>query len=498
MFIFAITCNVICILMKNFPDWVLKHKRKGVELRKIRGHYYVYEVSSKWNKDLKRSQKITGKYLGTITEADGFVPKRTKQVKIGKKNPEKKPVINVKEWGISNFIQENLNRYIELLQKHFPSMWQSILALSYGRFTESSPMKNMKFHYQNSFISELYPDAKISKNSISKILLELGKDRGSIVNFFKEFNSEEDKIIFDGTDLLSNSKKMDFPKLSKTKKGSFDFIVNIMFIFSVKSRLPVYYRTLPGNIRDVKAFKLSLLESNITDALIVLDKGFFSEDNIKKLKDENLDFMISLRRSSTLIDYTFFETAAKDSLDGFFKYEGNIIWYKTYKTEKGIVHTFLNDELKAEESKDYLNRIETHPEKYSIEGFHQNAKKFGTLSILSNTDNKAEIIYGFYKNRNQVELMIDAFKNLISADASYMQNEFSLEAWMFINYIALHWYYIMLNKLKASKLNNKFSPTDLIKFLKEVKKVKINNKWYDAELTANTSDIINKLNAPIT
>jgi len=389
-------------------------------------------------------------------------------------------------------------RYIELLQKHFPAIWQSILALSYGRFTESSPMKNMKFHYQNSFISELYPDAKISKNSISKILLELGKDRESIVNFFKEFNIEDDKIIFDGTDLVSNSRKMDYPKLSKTKKGGFDFAINIMFVFSVKSQLPIYYRTLPGNINDVKAFKLSLLESNINDALIVLDKGFYSETNIQKLEDENLDFIISLRRSSTLIDYTYFETAAKDSLGGFFKYDGKIIWYQTSESEKGLVHTFLSDELKTEESKDYLNRIETHPEKYSIEGFHQNAKKFGTLSILSNTNNKAEIIYGFYKNRNQVELMIDAFKNLISADSSYMQNEFSLEAWMFINYIALHWYYIMLNKLKSSKLNNKFSPSDLIKFLKEVKKVKLNKKWYDAEVTASTSDIINKLNMPVT
>ena len=69
---------------------------------------------------------------------------------------------------------------------------------------------------------------------------------------------------------------------------------------------------------------------------------------------------------------------------------------------------------------------------------------------------------------------------------------------MFINYIALHWYYIMLNKLKSSKLNNKYSPSDLIKFLKEVKKVKLNKKWYDAEVTDSTSDIINKLNMPVT
>ena len=483
--------------MKKFPNWVLAHKRKGVELREIRGRYYVYEVSSKWDKKLKRPKKITGKYLGTITKSDGFVSKRSRQIKINKKESQE-PKLYVKESGISNFISNNLSRYIDLLQKHFPSNWQSILALSYGRFTESSPMKNMKFHYENSFLSELYPDAKISKNSISKLLLKLGRDRGRIVDFFKEFNREEDKIIFDGTDIISNSRNMDYPKLSKTKKGGFDFTINTMFVFSVKSQLPIYYRILPGNIKDVKAFKLSLMESNIKDALIVLDKGFYSEANIDELLSEDLDFLIALRRTSTLIDYSCFETQAKDTLDGFIKYDGKIIWYQTKETEKGKVHTFLNDELKAEESKDYLNRIETNPEKYSIEGFHKNVKKFGTLSILSNSNNNAEKIYELYKSRNQVELMIDAFKNLISADASYMQNEFSLEAWMFINYIALHWYYVLLNKLKKAELNGKFSPTDLIKFLKEVKKVSVNGRWLDAEVTAKNLEIINKINIPIT
>ncbi len=477
--------------MSKFPDWVLKYKKKGTELREIRGCYYVYEVSSKWDKELKRPRKITGSYLGRITEAEGFIPKKTKQVQIDQKADA--PILSVKETGITDFIEINLHLYISLLRKHFPNNWQSILALVYGRFVESSPMKNMKFHYENSYISELYPEAKISKNSISKLLKELGRDRTSIVEFLKEFNQEDDKIIFDGTDLVSNSRKMDFPKLSKTKKGGFDFLFNIMFIFSVKSQLPIYYRILPRNIKDVKSFKLSLLESNITDALIVLDKGFYSENNIKELRNENLNYLISLRRNNKLIDYSVFGKGVKSEFDGYFTYEDKIIWHKISYSEKGKIHTFLSDELKTEESSDYLKRIKTHPEKYSIKDFHINVKKFGTLSILTNTDKTAEEIYSFYKNRNQVELMIDAFKNLIDADNSYMQNEFSLEAWMFINYIALHWYYVILNKLKSTNLNYKYSPMDLVKFLKEIKRVKFNGKWYNAEITAKTSEIIEKL-----
>ncbi len=59
--------------MKKIPEWALKHKRKGAELRCLKGKYYLYEVSSKWNPIKKRPQKITGKLLGKITP-EGFVP----------------------------------------------------------------------------------------------------------------------------------------------------------------------------------------------------------------------------------------------------------------------------------------------------------------------------------------------------------------------------------------------------------------------------------------
>ena len=57
----------------SHPQWALEHKRKGTELHCINNKYYLYEVTSKWNPEKKRSVKITGKLLGRITEADSFI-----------------------------------------------------------------------------------------------------------------------------------------------------------------------------------------------------------------------------------------------------------------------------------------------------------------------------------------------------------------------------------------------------------------------------------------
>ena len=46
----------------------------AVEIRFIGGYYYVYKVSSRWDPAKGRSQKTTGKSIGKITEADGFIP----------------------------------------------------------------------------------------------------------------------------------------------------------------------------------------------------------------------------------------------------------------------------------------------------------------------------------------------------------------------------------------------------------------------------------------
>ena len=50
--------------MTALPDWVKKYKTKGVEIRVSGNRYYAYEMTSRWNREKKRADKITGQYLG--------------------------------------------------------------------------------------------------------------------------------------------------------------------------------------------------------------------------------------------------------------------------------------------------------------------------------------------------------------------------------------------------------------------------------------------------
>ena len=53
--------------MANYPDWVLKYKKKWTPVQKKRDDlYYLYRVHSHWNRDMKRAELITEEFLGKI------------------------------------------------------------------------------------------------------------------------------------------------------------------------------------------------------------------------------------------------------------------------------------------------------------------------------------------------------------------------------------------------------------------------------------------------
>ncbi len=167
-------------------------------------------------------------------------------------------------------------------------------------------------------------------------------------------------------------------------------------------------------------------------------------------------------------------------------------------SHKFKANIYLNDKLKVQEEDDYLDRIETCPEKYTEEGFKEKQFKFGTLSILTNLKANEEDIYQTYKMRIEVEKLADVLKNTLEIDKSYMRDETSLEGWVFINHIASVIYYKIYNLLLEKKLLSKYSPNDILDYLATIKKIKINKHWEYAEIPGKVKKITELLDISIT
>jgi len=474
------------------PSWVLKHKKPGTEIRFINGHYYVYAIKSKWDSGKKRPVKKTIGILGKITR-EGFVQSDKYLLKTRKFVVKK---VWQREFGFTHFLQTNLQDTVQYLQEQFPDCWQTIVAMSYCRFVHQSPLKNMDFRFRHSFLSELYPDVNLDKDHLTNFIRYLGEEREAIRNYFNAFWKNDNRsVLFDVSSITSLSKRMEtFPHVGYNNSKNFDPQMNIMFIHSVDQRMPLYYRLLPGNIREVKAFSLSLKEFDKRDVTVITDKGFYSNKNLKEMKSEGITYIVPLRRNAPLIDYTKLQArGAYEKLDGYFQFEKRVVWYYILRTQWGKLYVFMDDFLKAEEQRDYLMRIEKYPDNYNIGEYHQKQAQFGTIALLTNGNTSAQDTYENYKSRNEIEVLFDAYKNMLHADKTYMQNDIAIEAWMFINFIAIQWYYITFNLLKKHKLTKTHSPLDLMMILTEIKKLKINDQWYLSETTQKTNELLKKL-----
>lgn len=479
-----------------FPDWVLKHKRPNTEVRKIEDKYYLYAVSSVWDRKKKRPRKITGKLLGKITP-EGFIesPKRKLEKQLLQSQIQS---VSVKEYGATHYILNHLSSLIQPLKEVFPEDWPKLIPLAYSRLLFHAPLKNMPLHFSHSFLSEEFKSFSLTDKKIGQFLRELGLKRESIRAYLKRFVSSQEHILIDATPVFTQSKNILAARYGYNNKGVHLPQVNLVFIFSLVNNFPIYYRITPGHIREVSSFKLSMKESGIEHGVVITDKGFYSEENLRLLKEEKLEYIIPLRRNSRLIDYTPIKSGDRKQMDGFFKYRERFIWYYVREIGSDWVVVYLDEHLRGVEEKDYLQRIQTHPEEYTLEGFYEKQFSMGTLSVISNlTSLTPQTIYQYYKSRQQVEKMFNVFRNLLMADRTYMQNEEALEGWMFINTIALQWYYKIYQLLIQKNLLSKYSVRDFLIHLSEIKKVNINGQWYLAEINSKTKNLIKKLNMDI-
>jgi len=474
----------------SHPPWALRHKKPGTELRLINGRYYLYEYKTVYNAVKKRPRKISGQLLGSITESRGFVPSPTRvaaKVTAGQTVAS----VSVKEYGVAQLIFIRFADYGKRLEKYFGEMWKELVAIAYCRIVYKCPLKSIPFRLDSSYLPELLSIGRFNEKTASGVLNKTGGMQQAMQAYMKSFIENGDYILMDATHVLSQSAEISIARKGYNAQLNFEQQFNLLYVYSATQRMPVFYRLLPGNVREVKAFKNTLLQAGLKKAIVVADKGFYSEANKKLLLQEKLQFILPLKRDNTLIDYSALSDNTFKTNAIYFEHEKRPVWYRTYKHEKLFLHLYLDETLRLKEESDYLSRIKTHPEDYRIEKYHQHRNRFGTIALLTNLhDSTSQDIYETYKSRMYIETMFDGMKNVLDADHTYMQNQQTLEGWMFINHICLQWYQHLFIGLKTKNLLKKISVNDYIQLLTDVKKVKINNTWHLNEYTASTKKLM--------
>lgn len=482
------------------PHWATAHRRPGTELKKIGEKYYLYGVKSTYDKAIKRARKVSLGIIGSITEKDGLIPSDKARLK----QLFDHSIINItrivdKEYGFSLYMNQQIQKEIlPGLMRHFPDDFKMIIALAYCRIVYQAPLKNMPFHLDCSSLLQMLDIPCPTESTLSQTLRKIGALRRNAVAYMQEFAQPNDCVLVDATDISCNSNNIPLSQKGYNSDMNFEPQVTLLYIYSAKTHKPFFFRLVAGNIRDVSALKNALIESGLSQAVFISDKGFYSEANIVQLTKLKMNYIIPLRRDNKAIQYELLSDI--ETKTSYFKFRNRYIFYHSYSYNNKQICLFQDGKLKEEEKTDYLNRISSLPEKYSQKGYQEKIRSMGTIAMLHNTDLKnAEDVYEHYKSRAEIEQFFDCYKNTIDAYVSHMQNEDALQGWMLINHVAMQITYDLFEQLKNKKLTKWHSIKDVIIHLSQIRQVQVNDKSsYISEINKATKNILAKLKIHIT
>ncbi len=489
---------------RTIPSWVLKYKKKGTEIHQRGNNYYLCKATSVWDKEIKRPRKITGEYLGKITK-DGVIPPKHKRIE------ERYKQISVKEFGATYFLQSISQDIIDELKRAYPYDWKELFTLAIFRLTEKSPLKRISFYYHTSYLSESLKDVRTSQRFLGSFLGEIGSQRELMKQFMRSFVVGTEYAIIDVTNIFSYSQSVISAVLGHNKDKVYTPQVNLIMIYSLDKLQPVYFRQVAGSVRDVSTIVKTVNELGAENIVMIGDKGFHSDTNVRELQRNEIDYVLALKRNSRYINYARVREGNRKRFDGYFLYNKRHVWFYAEEindSERVIV--YLDETLKAEEESNLAMRIKNLEDKEKeLSGdeekqlteyktrLYDKSYRNGTLSVRTSLEKSAEEVYQIMKSRVNVEQVFDTFKNVLEADKSYMRGDEQLEGWLFVNFIAMQMYYKIYAILLQKKMLSNYSPMDVITCLKRVHKLKLRDRYQLAEIPKKSRDVIKKLEIDI-
>jgi transposase len=315
------------------------------------------------------------------------------------------------------------------LKKCFPNHYKQLQSVAYYLILEeNTPL----FRFEKWHTLHKHPyDKDIPSQRSSELFASIKEENKE--EFFRlqgKRRIEQEYWAYDITSISSFSEQLRQVQYGKNEENDRLPQIHLAMVFGEKSNLPFYYRKLAGNIPDSKTVKNLLVDLNvlgIPKVKLVMDRGFYSEDNINGLYKEHVKFLIAAKTS-----LKFIKKELEPIYDGFRSFEHFSEKYELYartvqaewnftqerpykgdtlKSKKRIyIHYYYNIDKAAEDEKAFDKklfglcqeletgkRVPEHEKLYSKYFEIKTTSKWGTkATVKQDVVLEAKKYYGYF------------------------------------------------------------------------------------------------------
>ncbi len=506
-----------------------KNKKTGVT--------YVYEAVSYWDKE-KRQSRNKQVCIGKLDPETGeFIPsKRLDKKQAAARDP--KVTATSKVVGPS-LILDKITKSLgldKILSQCFPDIHEQILSMAYYLTARGGALSQCGFWAK----SHSHPgDNSLDSRRISEILKQIDFD--SRETFFSKWCQKivsNDYLFYDITSVSSYSELNDYVKYGYNRDNEKLPQINLGMLFSKKSLLPVYYKNLPGNISDVSTLGniVKMLDKlNFPKFHFVLDRGFYSKENIDNLMLNREKFTIAvptrLKWVQEIIDDVDYDIQNPEhyrDFDGEVLYTCTKLHYWGENRHRGYVHVYYNSHIAAEAT-DKFNRelleykkelesgslVKEHQDAYDTffiikdtpvrgrkvsfnnEMVQKYRKKYsGYYVLFSNGIKDSDEALQVYRNKDSVEKCFDDLKNRLDMKRLRVHSAPVMESRIFVQFISLIYLSELRNMMRRSGLDKKYSARDILLEMETLSEITYSGKYGKiyTEATKQQKEILDKFN----
>jgi transposase len=332
--------------MVVFPTITGKPQR----IRKnVRGTVYVYERTPYYDsktKNTKYHYRYAGKETGgEVKKVRSLLPRRSLIY-----GPFIPLLSMVREIGMLEMLQEHLSR--EDAQK--------ILAIAISKVVRPLPMRSIETWYDGTYLSTLFP-VNLHSQRISELMQRIGSS--DLYRLFSRQVMEKlrpgSSLLYDlttipaysGASIFEYGHAKDHPDLEQ---------INLSLVMEKDRRIPLSFEVYPGSIPDVITLRRTVeyLRSSIAEISLVLDRGFFSLDNLRLIKDSGYIIAASYKRREIKAVFSHAHRTV-DRADNVIMYEGNPVFcqHVSFKMEElNLQGYFYHDPRREAEERSDLHR----------------------------------------------------------------------------------------------------------------------------------------------
>ena len=489
------------------------------QLDKRYGITYAYDSVALWNKD-KHQSRAKRKLIGRVDPNSGDIIPTDGRMKKGSgvdaTMSKSAPTVQYKRlfYGATYLLDAigDKTGLTEDLRQCFPNTYKQILSLVYYLILED---KNPLYRFEKWAATHKHPYAKdITSQRSSELFMGITEE--IIQRFFKlqgKRRLEQEYWVYDTTSFSSFSEVLKQTQYGYNKEGDDLPQFNLALVFGEESGLPFYYRKLAGNIPDVKTVKVLLVDLDdlgLSKLKLVMDKGFFSVDNINGLMREHLKFLIAAKPSLSMIQNKLDEVY--DKLRSFECYnedrelysitipsEWDYVRDRPYKGDRleekrrVYIHLYYNIDRATEEQKNLDRKLmglkrellsgkrvpehENLYKKYFIlkntpakgiqafvneEAVAKAKRHYGIFALMSNEKMDSIQALDIYRSKDLVEKVFGNLKERLNMRRSLVSSEQSLDGKLFVEFVALIYLSYLKKQMQVKNLGRYYTMAGLL------------------------------------